>query len=79
MFTYYGGKNVNATQNSPLQNVLTVPVSVCISLFLVQSRLPELFVCYQAGKRKEKKFTKFLKTISFQAFVTVLDLITNQQ
>ena len=29
--------------------------------------------------RKKKKFTKFLKTVSCQAFVTVLDLITNQQ
>ena len=75
MFTYYGGRNVNVT----LQNLLTVPVSSCISLFLVQSRLPELFVCYQAGKRKRKKFTKFLKTVLCQAFVTVLDLITNQQ
>ena len=79
MFTYYGGRNVNVTQNSPLQNLLTVPVSSGISLFLVQSRLPELFVCYQAGKRKRKKFTKFLKTVICQAFVTVLDLITNQQ
>ena len=61
MFTYYRGKNVNVTQNSPLQNLLTVPVSLCISLFLVQSRLPELFVCYQAGKRKEKKVFKVFK------------------